>query len=111
MLSHFSAAPREGHLEQVFHVFAYLKKYNKSTMVFDWTEPTFDESLFRNCDWTGYYEGAREAIPPNKPKPRGKVVTMSAFVDADHAGDRLTRRSQTGIIIFVNRAPIVWYSK
>ena len=32
-------------------------------------------------------------------------------VDADHAGCRVTRRSHTGIIIFVNRAPILWYSK
>jgi hypothetical protein len=36
---------------------------------------------------------------------------MNAFVDADHAGDRLTRRSHTGIIIFINKAPIIWFSK
>ena len=33
------------------------------------------------------------------------------FVDADHAGDRVTRHSQTGILDFLNRAPIIWYSK
>jgi hypothetical protein len=31
MLS-FQACPREGHLETVFHVFAYLKKYNRSAL-------------------------------------------------------------------------------
>jgi hypothetical protein len=36
---------------------------------------------------------------------------MPCFVDANHAGDRITRRSHTGIIIFINRAPIIWYSK
>ena len=36
---------------------------------------------------------------------------MNCFVDADHAGNQMTRRSQTGIIIFINRAPIIWYSK
>jgi hypothetical protein len=35
----------------------------------------------------------------------------TAFVDADHAGDRVTRRLQTGILIFCNGAPITWYSK
>ena len=30
-----------GHLDQVFHVFAYLKKYGKSAMVFDDQEPEF----------------------------------------------------------------------
>jgi hypothetical protein len=39
------------------------------------------------------------------------MVSMQCFVDADHASNRVTRRSQTGIAIFLNRAPIVWYSK
>ena len=33
------------------------------------------------------------------------------WVDSNHAGNRLTRRSRTGVIIFVNKAPILWYSK
>jgi hypothetical protein len=33
------------------------------------------------------------------------------FVDADHAGDLLTRRSRTGFIVFLNGAPIYWSSK
>jgi hypothetical protein len=32
-------------------------------------------------------------------------------VDADHAGNQVTRRSHTGILIFCNRAPIIWFSK
>jgi hypothetical protein len=36
---------------------------------------------------------------------------MIAFVDSDHAGDLLTRRSRTGVLIYLNRAPITWYSK
>ena len=33
------------------------------------------------------------------------------FVDSDHAGDLVSRRSRTGVLVFVNRAPIVFYSK
>ena len=33
------------------------------------------------------------------------------FVDADYAVDKLSRRSRTGFIIFVNWVLIVWYSK
>jgi len=29
----------------------------------------------------------------------------------DLAGNTVTRRSQTGILIFVNRAPVIWYSE
>jgi hypothetical protein len=36
---------------------------------------------------------------------------MSCFVDADHAGNLVTRHSHTGVIIFLNKAPVVWYSK
>ena len=32
-------------------------------------------------------------------------------MDANHASNRVTRRSQTGILIFVNRAPIIFFSK
>jgi hypothetical protein len=33
------------------------------------------------------------------------------FFDADHAGDRVTRRSRTGVLLYLNRSPILWYSK
>ena len=33
------------------------------------------------------------------------------FVDANHAGDKTTRRLMTCILIFCNRASIVWHSK
>ena len=36
---------------------------------------------------------------------------MRCFCDDDHAGNLITRRSQTGILIYLNNAPIVWYSK
>jgi hypothetical protein len=38
-------------------------------------------------------------------------VQINVFVDANHAGNRLTRRSHTGILIYLNRSPIIWYSK
>ena len=57
------------------------------------------------------YPDAIEEIPPNAPIPRGKSIRMSCFVDANHASDKITRRSQSGIIIYCNSAPILWYSK
>ena len=38
-------------------------------------------------------------------------MTTHCFVDANHASDKVTRRSQSGILIFCNRAPIMWFSK
>ena len=45
------------------------------------------------------------------PPPRGKGVTTHCFEDADLAGNTVTRNSQKGILIFYNRAPIIWNSK
>jgi hypothetical protein len=111
LMSRYLVSARQGHLEQVFHIFAYLKHHPRSTMVFDDTIPTFRGERFVRCDWSEFYPDAAEAIPDNMPTPRGKDVTMSCFVDADHAGCRETRRSHTGFLIFVNRAPILWFSK
>ena len=33
------------------------------------------------------------------------------FVDASHGQNKAHRRSQTGILIFLNKAPVHWYSK
>lgn len=111
MMSRFLVNPRQGHLEQVIHIFAYLKKHPKSALVFDERMPHFDNERFQKCDWEAYYPGAKEAIPPNAPEARGRHVTMTCFVDADHAGCHATRRSHTGVLIYVNKSPILWYSK
>lgn len=36
---------------------------------------------------------------------------MTAFVDMSHGANKKTRKSHTSFVIFLNRAPIVWYSK
>ncbi len=45
------------------------------------------------------------------PASHGQSMNMRVFVDADHAGDLVTRRSRTGFIVFLNAAPIYWTSK
>jgi hypothetical protein len=112
MLSRYLAqANRTGHLEQVFHVFGYLKHHEWLTMVFDDTEPSFDSSELKECNWSKFYPDPEEAIPMDVPEPRGKSVVLSCFVDADHAGCCVTRRSHTGIILYIICAAIMWYSK
>jgi hypothetical protein len=91
MMSSHLALPQEGHLAEVFHIFAYLKKYTNTEMVFDPTYPATDESRFEQNDWKNVYGNIKEVIPPNAPIPLGKEIILRCFVDADHAGDRLTR--------------------
>ena len=76
----------------------------------------------RERDWAGYdttaydtwkefYPDATEDMPDNMPEPLGKPVKLTVFVDADHAHDKVTRRSVTGVVLFVNGTPIRWISK
>jgi hypothetical protein len=111
LLSSYLAQPRLGHLQQVIHIFAYLKCHEQSTLVFDPNPVDWDEQQFPVHDWTDFYGLIKESLPPNAPITRGNSVQMNVFVDADHAANKITRRSQTGIIIYLNRAPITWYSK
>ena len=62
-------------------------------------------------DWAEIYGEVEEEIPIGLPIARGNPVELTMFVDAAHAGNLVNRRSQTGLIIFINKAPIVWYSK
>ena len=106
------ALPREGHLKVLFHMFAFLKMKHNGVMVFDPSEPNIDKSQFKHEDWSATaYGECIEDIPSNAPKPRGIGFTMRAFVDSDHAGDSVTRRSRTGFMIFLNSSPIYWFSK
>lgn len=118
VLSQHQCSPREGHLDATYRIFWYLKcmlkKKHEGRIVFDATMPIVDERLFNPTDaqyWDDFYPEAEEAIPPNMLKPRGKPVYLSCYVDSDHAGNLMTRRSHSGIFLYVNNTPVIWYSK
>ena len=114
LLSQYLAAPRVGHLETLYHVFAYLKSHQKFNIVFDPKDVRLDESAFANTDiaaWRDFYGDVAEELPPKMPDPLGNGVDITCFVDSDHAGNLVTRRSHTGILIFLQNAPIIWFSK
>ena len=43
MMSSHMAMPRQGHLDQVLHIFGHLKKYYSTEMVFDPSDPLINE--------------------------------------------------------------------
>ncbi len=45
------------------------------------------------------------------PEPLGKDLAIRMMCNSDHAGDKRTRRSRTGFLIFCNMALIDWVSK
>ena len=57
MLAAFSAAPRQGHLAAVLHLYGYLKKNPKSKLVFDPTP--MDHECHEEPDWRDFYGEAK----------------------------------------------------
>lgn len=114
MMSSHLALPREGHMNNLLHIFAHLKQYHNTELVYDPTDPAVDESQFEEQDWASTEFGhviGKEEMPPNMPEPRGLGFVMRAKVDADHASDTVTRRSRTGFLVYLNSAVVHWWSK
>jgi hypothetical protein len=77
-------------------------------------DPTYTDAYmhtFIKADWKPIYGDVKEAIPPNAPVTRGKSIDLLLFVNSDHAGDHFTLRSRTGVVIYLNMSPTVWFSK
>jgi hypothetical protein len=111
-LARYSQAPREGHMEAMERVYGYLKHYAKRQNVYDTRVPDHhDDKVVRYDGWSELYHGAEEELPPDMLFPKGNAVRISGYFDADHAGCLQTRRSTTGIIIFLNGTAVKWYSK
>ena len=114
MMSSHLVMPRKGHIDQVLHIFAYLHKYHNTKLVYDPCDPVVEHDVFEQRDWTSSEFGAvqgKEEIPPNMPELGGQGFIMHAKVDADHASDTITRHSRTGFLVYLNCAPIYWWSK
>ena len=116
VLSSYNANPRTGHLTQALHIIKYLDIHCENEITFDpeeyiMTATELEEAESKWKAMAQLYPDAKEELPHNAPKAKGAPVQMNCFVDSDHAGDRKTRRSHTGIIIYLNKAPIIWYSK
>ena len=114
MISSYQAAPFDVHLQQILHIFTFLKKNSKLTFYFDpdlaiiYPTSLTCSTAKEFCD---KFRGTTEELPNDTHKPRGRLFHVNSFVEAYHADDKKTRGSHTVYIIFANRAPTIWYSK
>ena len=111
-LSSFRVAPCEGHLERAKCIICYLSKMKHATIRLRTEEPDFSALPTQHYDWSdSVYSGAKELLPTDAPKPLGKPVVTTSYVDANLYHCMLTGRAVTGILHFLNQTPIDWYSK
>jgi transposase InsO family protein len=84
VLSRFMSCPRVPHLQAAKRVLRYIAKNPAAGIIF------YGRRLEEN---------------------RSPILTSSVYSDADFAGDPVMRKSTTGVVFTVNRAPILWRSK
>jgi hypothetical protein len=111
-LARYASMPREGHMKSCLRIFGYLKYHTKGRIMFDPSDPNYDNIDFGTHDWTDLYPDAAESISEKTPVSKNaKPLKLTVIVDASHASDLVTRRSVTGYLLFVGITPIKWYSK
>jgi hypothetical protein len=66
---------------------------------------------FFKTDRKSMYGDVKDIVPSDAPVSRGKEVDLRLFVDSDHAGEKFTRLSRNGFVIYLNMMPIMWFSK
>ena len=90
-LSRFRAQPRKGHLDRAKRIVGYLLFLPDGAIRFRIGEPDFSSLKDQEYDWTRtVYSGACEQIPHDIPKPLGKHVQTTHYVDANLHHDLAT---------------------
>ena len=87
MRSRHLAQSIERHLEYLFHLFAYLGKYQNAEMLYDPIVPCITSAAFQKQDWTYSTitmteKDMKEVLPPDMPEPRGKGFVICCSTDA-----------------------------
>ncbi len=62
-------------------------------------------------DFSEQYAYANEELDSKFPEPMGKELDVSIFFDSDHAHDKVTGGSISGVVVMVGSTPIIWKSK
>ncbi len=111
-MSRFRAAPRAGHMERTCRIFGYLSKMRHGRIRINTEMPDYSDIPIKEYDWKyTCYDGAQEIIPDGLPRPLGKPVQLTTFVDANLYHDMVSGRSVSGILHLMNKTPIDWFSK
>lgn len=112
-LSRFCSCPREGHYQRMIRLWGYLKKYPDKSIAIDARDPIYapEHGAELKPDFADQYSYATDAFDERFPEPLGKELPVTIFFDSDHAHDKVTGRSISGVLTMVGRTPVIWKSK
>ena len=93
-------------------VFSYLKEFLEKWITVDHHNlPLFVDAAEPNPAMKDLYPDAIEELDKNFPERLGKPLQTTVFFDSDHGHDQLTKRSCTGLVVYVGLTLVMWSSK
>lgn len=111
-LSRHSAAPGVAHYEAALDLVKYLYSTRKMYIQYQRCEARGNDPVMYE---KGFKADSAEPLTIEQrlvaSVPSNDTSSPTAYVDADYAGERDTRRSTSGFIVMMNSGPIVWSSK
>jgi hypothetical protein len=112
-LARYSTVPRQVHYKAAQRIFSYLRHFPKGRILIDSKEPPIWNHIKfeRDDNWNEFYPDAEEIIPRDSLEPLGTPSTITCYVDVDHARDKATCRSVTGILLCAMNTALIWYTK
>jgi hypothetical protein len=106
-MSRFRIAPRTGHLDRLKRIYGYLLKFPNGAIRVRTNEPDYSDLVDVEYDWTySVYGNVKEVELFGAPKPLGKAVVTTTYVDANLYHDLITGRAVTGVLHLVNGTSI-----
>jgi hypothetical protein len=74
--------------------------------------PEYSDLQQAHYDWARTVYGiVKEEAPCDAPKPLGKPVILTSYVDATLYHDMITGQSVSAVLHFINQTPVEWFSK
>ena len=108
-LNRFSAAPQEGHIKRPVKIFGYFQNAagkRKSIVISPYDIRDISVKGSNTTDWMKNYHGVTEDIYEVLTNPQVKPLSTKIYFDSDHAHDKVTRISVSGVMCFVGSTPI-----
>ena len=111
-MSRFRVEPKIGHLERLKRIYGFVRKWKNAAIRYRTEEPDYSDLPDQLFTWTkSVYGTVRELIPEDMPKPLGKRITLTTYVDANLFHDIITGRSITAVLHLINKTPFDWFTK
>ena len=112
-LTRYSTLPRKGHYKAVQRTYSYCRIFPHGKIFTDVNQPP-DRGMVKidiKQNWIVLYPQLIEIIPSDILETLSKDCTVTCYVDANHARDKLTCRFVTGVTLLVSNILQIWYTK